>query len=160
MIVFLGRSSGGKCGFVAWVSWETCEIWWITTTQDAWQWIRTIIMMAIIVANAVRWYHDQILDADLLSLCKASTLTRDIKSADVAWHCMTAPMYCMWTNFTLERNALRIPSPWQCDEPLFFQVKGATPWSWISWSTQHLNSSFFQRCHHWNDQTFYPSICV
>lgn len=48
------------------------------------------------------------------------------------------------------------PSPWR-DETLFCQVKGATGWSW---SMQHLNSSFFQRCHHWNDQTFYPSICV
>lgn len=92
------------------------------------------------------------------SLCKASwTLNRDIKSADATWHhMMLAPRHCIWTNFTLERNALRIPSPWR-DEPLFCQVKGATGWSW---SMQHLNSSFFQRCHHWNEQTFYPSICL
>ena len=135
MILFGGRSSGGKCWFVGWVSWETFEVSWITTTQDGWM---TMIN------------NDKDDDHDGHHCCKCGLMISwpnfrwrpcffmqsfmDIWQGHQVWKCyrMTLdPRYSIWANFTL-----------------FCQVKGTTCWSW---SMQHLNSSFFQCSLEWPD---------
>ena len=121
MIVFCGRSSGGTCGFVAWVSWETYG--WMDHNYSGCMTMKkkNIYIYIYIDKNDNHDGHHCCKCCLMISwpdfrcgpsLCRASrTLNRDIKSADATWHRMTlAPRYCIWTKFALERNALRIPT--------------------------------------------------